>query len=161
MSKIYCGAKETPKGSRLGTLQECQKTKQLRRYGIQQIDRNTLMQIQMNKSNPDYMTKDELHDKIFERNIKLNKLKNEVENIQSKLYYLEREDAVKPRKEALKPLSEIAKDKKKQKLKITPQIEIEQLRRRLNEIVSENNNIKDNYDKYVKAYNKITNKNGV
>lgn len=42
MSDIYCGINKTPKGQRLGTMKECAEKGQIRRFGINKIDKKTL-----------------------------------------------------------------------------------------------------------------------
>ena len=46
MSKAYCGySTKLPKGSRFGTLEECYKKRQLRRYGLMAVDQHELLRI--------------------------------------------------------------------------------------------------------------------
>ena len=46
MSKPYCGySTKLPKGSHFGTLEECYKKRQLRRYGLMAVDQDELLKI--------------------------------------------------------------------------------------------------------------------
>ena len=46
MSKPYCGySTKLPKGSHFGTLEECYKKRQLRRYGLMAVDQHDLLKI--------------------------------------------------------------------------------------------------------------------
>ena len=46
MSKAYCGySTKLPKGSHFGTLEECYKKRQLRRYGLMAVDQHDLLKI--------------------------------------------------------------------------------------------------------------------
>lgn len=52
MPKVYCGAKDAkdkPKGTRFGTMTECAKKKQLRRYGRNKVD-STVLTVKAGKS---------------------------------------------------------------------------------------------------------------
>ena len=56
MSKIFCGIKQPPKNSRLGTMKECAEAKQVRQYGVKKIDARLLEVALGKKQDPNSRT---------------------------------------------------------------------------------------------------------
>ena len=48
MDKVYCGCKDPPKGSRIGTVDECMKRGKLARYGLIKVDKETIDEFHKN-----------------------------------------------------------------------------------------------------------------
>ena len=57
---IYCGVGNAPKGRRVGTMSECAKAKQIRKYGERKIDPRTLAAAKLTKPTLVAMSRDSL-----------------------------------------------------------------------------------------------------
>lgn len=53
MSDIYCGAKNVPKGKRLGSMKECVEKKQISYYGVKKVDSRLLETLRNPKKGKD------------------------------------------------------------------------------------------------------------
>lgn len=81
MSKIYCGVKDVPKGSKRGSMKECAESGKVSYYGIKKIDPKMLALAQSRKKMP---SKDALMKKVIPLRVKIKQLKDKYDDEPSK-----------------------------------------------------------------------------
>ena len=131
MTKPYCGSNETPpKGTHLGTEEECIKKRQVRRYGIKEVDP---VKLALSKINPETERK------------KLFGIKGKIKRIEDELDYnemqLNRDKVSKEDKDKIKEINKVFKNELKE-LKIKEKEKIQLLKG----VKSENKEKKDSDD---------------
>ena len=76
--KIYCGIGKCPKGSRYGTMPECVKKKQVRRYGVYKVD-SRLINAKVDNANDEIKRKEVI--------MKMMTLRGKINNLTKNMVY--------------------------------------------------------------------------
>jgi len=116
MSKIYCGIKDVPKGSKRGSMKECAELGKVSYYGIKKVDPKMVSLAQSKKKMP---SKDALMKKIIPLRVKIKQLKDKYEENPSKKIAKECEKKVNEYNKYIRMVKAIdAKNKNLKRLKV-------------------------------------------